>query len=144
MMLLPKKTKYRNFQKGGKRICGIADSGSKIVFGSFALKVLNAGRLKSNQIEAARRCITRTMKRVGKLWIRVFPHVPVTSKAAGTRMGGGKGAINYWMCRVKPGLILFEVDGVSKDVASEALRKAATKIPFQTKIVELIDVKDIK
>jgi large subunit ribosomal protein L16 len=141
-MLLPKKTKYRNFQKGGKRICGVADAGSGIAFGGFALKVLDAGRLRSNQIEAARRCITRTMKRTGKLWIRVFPHIPVTSKALGVRMGGGKGAINYWMCQVRPGLILFEVDGVAKDVAIEALRKAATKIPFQTKVVERVDIKN--
>lgn len=137
-MLLPKKTKYRNFQKGGKRICGVANSGSTIAFGTFALKSLDAGRLKSNQIEAARRCITRTMKRAGKLWIRVFPHIPVTAKALGVRMGGGKGSIEYWMCQVKPGLVLFEVDGVSEDVAVEALRKAATKLPFETKVVKLI------
>ena len=137
-MLLPKKTKYRNCQKGGKRICGGANSGSTISFGSFALKSLDAGRLKSNQIEAARRCITRTMKRAGKLWIRVFPHTPVTSKALGVRMGGGKGSVEYWMCRVKPGLILFEVDGVTDDVAVAALKKAATKLPFETKVVKLI------
>ncbi|MBR2141572.1 MAG: 50S ribosomal protein L16 [Rickettsiales bacterium] len=137
-MLLPKKTKYRNCQKGGKRICGVANSGSTISFGSFALKSLDAGRLKSNQIEAARRCITRTMKRAGKLWIRVFPHTPVTSKALGVRMGGGKGSVEYWMCRVKPGLILFEVDGVTDDVAVAALKKAATKLPFETKVVKLI------
>ncbi len=141
-MLLPKKTKYRSFQKGGKRICGVANSGSTISFGSYALKALNAGRLKSNQIEAARRCITRTMKRTGKLWIRVFPHIPVTSKALGVRMGGGKGSVDYWMCQVRPGLILFELDGVSKEIAAEALRKAGTKIPFQTKFVELVDIKD--
>jgi large subunit ribosomal protein L16 len=137
-MLLPKKTKYRNCQKGGKRICGVANSGSTISFGSFALKSLDAGRLKSNQIEAARRCITRTMKRTGKMWIRVFPHIPVTGKALGVRMGGGKGSVDYWMCQVKPGLILFEVDGVAEEVAVEALRKAATKLPFVTKIVKLI------
>lgn len=137
-MLLPKKTKYRNCQKGGKRICGVANSGSTISFGSFALKSLDAGRLKSNQIEAARRCITRTMKRTGKLWIRVFPHTPVTSKALGVRMGGGKGSVDYWMCQVRPGLILFEIDGVNDDVAFEALRKAATKLPFETKVVKLI------
>ena len=137
-MLLPKKTKYRNCQKGGKRICGVANSGSTISFGSFALKSLDAGRLKSNQIEAARRCITRTMKRAGKLWIRVFPHIPVTGKALGVRMGGGKGSVDYWMCQVRPGLILFEVDGVTDEVAVEALRKAATKLPFETKVVKLI------
>ena len=137
-MLLPKKTKYRNFQKGGKRICGVANSGSTISFGSFALKSLDAGRLKSNQIEAARRCITRTMKRAGKLWIRVFPHIPVTGKALGVRMGGGKGSVDYWMCQVRPGLILFEVDGVADDIAVLALKKAATKLPFETKIVKII------
>ena len=137
-MLLPKKTKYRNCQKGGKRICGVDNSGSTISFGSFALKSLDAGRLKSNQIEAARRCITRTMKRTGKMWIRVFPHIPVTGKALGVRMGGGKGSVDYWMCQVRPGLILFEVDGVTDEVAVEALRKAATKLPFETKVVKLI------
>ena len=137
-MLLPKKTKHRNFQKGGKRICGVANAGSSIVFGTFALKSLDAGRLRSNQIEAARRCITRTMKRTGKMWIRVFPHIPVTSKALGVRMGGGKGAIDYWMCQVRPGLVLFELDGVSDAVAVEALQKASTKLPFKTKVVKLI------
>lgn len=137
-MLLPKKTKYRNFQKGGKLICGVANAGSTIVFGTFALKSLNAGRLRSNQIEAARRCITRTMKRSGKMWIRVFPHIPVTSKALGVRMGGGKGSVDYWMCQVKPGLILFELDGVPDNVALEALQKASTKLPFKTKVVKLI------
>ena len=137
-MLLPNKTKYRNFQKGGKRICGVANAGSTITFGSFALKSLDAGRFRSNQIEAARRCITRTMKRTGKMWIRVFPHIPVTGKALGVRMGGGKGSVEYWMCEVRPGLILFEVDGVPEDVATEALKKASTKLPFRTKIVKLI------
>lgn len=137
-MLLPKKTKYRNFQKGGKLICGVANAGSTIVFGTFALKSLDAGRLRSNQIEAARRCITRTMKRSGKMWIRVFPHIPVTSKALGVRMGGGKGSVDYWMCQVKPGLILFELDGVPDNIALEALQKASTKLPFKTKVVKLI------
>ena len=137
-MLLPNKTKYRNFQKGGKRIRGVANAGSTIVFGSFALKSLDAGRLRSNQIEAARRCITRTMRRTGKMWIRIFPHIPVTSKALGVRMGGGKGSVDYWMCQVRPGLVLFEVDGVTDDVAVEALKKASTKLPFRTKIVKLI------
>ncbi|MDR2077886.1 MAG: 50S ribosomal protein L16 [Rickettsiales bacterium] len=137
-MLLPKKTKHRNFQKGGKLIRGTADAGSKLIFGSFGLKSLDAGRLKSKQIEAARRCITRTMKRSGKIWIRVFPHIPVTSKALGVRMGGGKGSINYWMCQVRPGLVLFELDGVGEEVAIEALGKASTKLPFKTKVVRLV------
>ncbi|MDR1494838.1 MAG: 50S ribosomal protein L16 [Rickettsiales bacterium] len=137
-MLLPKKTKYRNLQKGGKLIRGVADAGSGLVFGAFGLKAVDAGRLKSNQIEAARRCITRTMKRAGKMWIRIFPHSPVTSKSLGVRMGGGKGAIDYWMCQVRPGLVLFELDGVSGDVAVEALAKASTKLPFKTRVVKLI------
>jgi large subunit ribosomal protein L16 len=137
-MLLPKKTKHRNYQKGGKRICGVADAGSTLAFGAFGLKALTAGRLVSNQIEAARRCITRTMKRAGKMWIRVFPHIPVTGKALGVRMGGGKGSIDYWMCRVRPGLILFELDGVAGSVAFEALEKASAKLPFRTRVVKLI------
>lgn len=141
-MLLPKKTKYRTFQKGGARIRGVANAGSTIEFGSYGLKALSTGRLKSNQIEAARRCITRTMKRAGKLWIRVFPHIPVTTKGLGVRMGGGKGSTDYWMCQVRPGLVLFELDGVSREVAAEALRKAGTKIPFETKFVELVEIKD--
>ncbi|MDR1425769.1 MAG: 50S ribosomal protein L16 [Rickettsiales bacterium] len=137
-MLLPKKTKHRNLQKGGKLIRGVADAGSRLVFGVFGLKAAVPGRLKSNQIEAARRCITRTMKRAGKMWIRVFPQNPVTGKALGVRMGGGKGAINYWMCRVRPGLVLFELDGVPDDVAVEALGKAATKLSFKTRVIKLV------
>ncbi|MDR2778602.1 MAG: 50S ribosomal protein L16 [Rickettsiales bacterium] len=137
-MLLPKKTKHRNFQKGGKLIGGFADAGSTLVFGTFGLKSLSAGRLRSNQIEAARRCITRTMKRSGKMWIRVFPHIPVTGKALGVRMGGGKGSISYWMCRVRPGLVLFELDGVEYGVSVEALEKASNKLPFKTKVVKLV------
>jgi large subunit ribosomal protein L16 len=137
-MLLPKKTKYRNFQKGGKRIRGVADAGSTLAFGAFGLKALTAGRLVSNQIEAARRCITRTMKRAGKMWIRVFPHTPVTGKALGVRMGGGKGSIDYWMCRVRPGRVLFELDGVATSIAIEALEKASAKLPFKTRVVKLV------
>jgi large subunit ribosomal protein L16 len=136
-MLMPSRTKYRKAQKGGKKICGVADSGSTLAFGSFGLKALSAGRLKSNQIEAARRCLSRTMKRAGKVWIRVFPHTPVTGKAIGTRMGSGKGAVDYWMCRVRPGLILFEVDGVADSVAMEALEQSANKLSFKTKVVKL-------
>ncbi|MDR2760298.1 MAG: 50S ribosomal protein L16 [Rickettsiales bacterium] len=136
-MLMPSRTKYRKAQKGGKKICGAAGSGSTLAFGNFGLKALGAGRLKSNQIEAARRCLSRTMKRAGKVWIRVFPHIPVTEKAIGTRMGKGKGAVDYWMCRVKPGLILFEVDGVADSVATEALEQSANKLSFRTKIVKL-------
>ena len=137
-MLLPKKTKYRKAQKGGKKITGVANSGCYLAFGTFGLKALSSGRFKSNQIEAARRVISKSLSRVGKLWIRVFPQIPVSSKPAEVRMGSGKGSVSYWMCRVKPGLMLFEVDGVSEQVAIEALNKASAKLPFQTKIVKLI------
>jgi large subunit ribosomal protein L16 len=136
-MLMPSRTKYRKAQKGGKKIYGVADSGSVLAFGNFGLKVLSAGRLRAAQIEAARRCISRTMKRAGKVWVRVFPHIPVSGKAVGTRMGGGKGAVDHWMCKVRPGLILFEVDGVTDDVAVEALEQSANKLAFKTKIVKL-------
>ena len=137
-MLLPKKTKYRKAQKGKKRILGIANSGCYLAFGSFGLKAIDDGQLKSNQIEAARRCITRTMKRTGKMWIRVFPQIPVTGKAIGTRMGKGKGTVEYWMAKIRPGMVLFEVDGVTDDIAMSALEKASCKLPFKTKIVKLI------
>ena len=136
-MLFPNRTKYRKAQKGGKKIHGVATSGCTLSFGSFGLKALDAGRLKSNQIEAARRCISRTMKRAGKVWIRVFPHIPVSGKAIGVRMGSGKGTVDYWMCRVRPGLILFEVDGVADDIAVAALEQAANKLPFKTKVVKI-------
>lgn len=137
-MLLPNKTKYRKAQKGGKHITGVANSGCTLAFGMYGLKSLTAGRLKSNQIEATRRSISKNLKKSGKLWIRVFPQIPVTGKPAEVRMGSGKGAVSYWMCRVRPGLILFEVDGVPEDVALKALSKASAKLPFQTKIVKLI------
>lgn len=137
-MLLPSRTKYRKTQKGGKKIRGVANVGSTLAFGTFGLKSLDAGRLKSSQIEAARRCVSRTMKRGGKVWIRVFPQFPVTQKAIGVRMGKGKGSVEYWMSKVVPGLILFEVDGVADDVAVMALEKAANKLPFKTKIVKYI------
>ena len=137
-MLMPKKTKYRKCQKGGKKITGVANSGCYLAFGSFGLKAIECGRLKSKQIEAGRRCVTRVMKRLGKLWIRVFPDVPVTKKPAEVRMGKGKGAVDHWMCKIRPGTILFEVDGVNKTVAIAALKSASAKLPFKTKIVELI------
>jgi large subunit ribosomal protein L16 len=135
-MLMPSRTKYRKTQKGGKKIYGVANS--TLSFGSFGLKALSAGRLKSNQIEAARRCMSRIMKRSGKIWIKIFPHIPVTGKPIGVRMGMGKGSVDYWMCRVKPGLVLFEVDGVPEDVALEALEQSANKLPFKTKVVKLV------
>lgn len=137
-MLLPNKTKYRKAQKGGKKITGIANSGCYLAFGAYGLKSLSAGRLKANQIEAARRSISKNLKRDGKLWIRVFPQIPVSSKPAEVRMGSGKGSVSYWMCRVKPGLMLFEVDGVPEEVALKALAKASAKLPFQTKVVKMI------
>jgi large subunit ribosomal protein L16 len=136
-MLMPSRTKYRKAQKGGKRIRGVAESGSTLAFGNFGLKALDAGKLKANQIEAARRCISRSMKRSGKVWIRVFPHTPITSKAIGTRMGSGKGSVECWVCKVRPGLILFEVDGVADNVAIEALEQSANKLAFKTKVVKL-------
>ena len=137
-MLMPNKTKYRKAQKGCKRITGNATSGTNLAFGIFGLKAITPGRLKSRQIESARKCIARCMKRTGKIWIRVFPQIPVSSKPAEVRMGSGKGSVDYWMCRVQPGLILFELDGVADKVALEALEKAAAKLPFKTKIVKMI------
>ena len=132
-MLQPKKTKYRKQQKG--KIKGNAQRGSQISFGSFAIKSLDEGFITARQIEAARIAVTRYMKREGKVWIRVFPDKPITSKPAEVRMGKGKGALDHWVAVVKPGRILFEADGVSFDVAKEAMRLAAQKLPFKTKFV---------
>lgn len=132
-MLQPKKVKYRKVQKG--RIKGNAQRGTNIAFGSFALKALKAGRATSRQLEAARIAATRYMKREGKLWIRVFPDKPITKKPAEVRMGKGKGNPEYWVAVIKPGRILFEIDGVDKNVAQEALRLAAHKLPFKTKFL---------
>jgi large subunit ribosomal protein L16 len=136
-MLLPKKTKYRKAFKG--RIHGEAKGGFLLNFGSYGLKALDPNRITSRQIEAARRTITRHMKRVGKLWIRIFPDVPVSKKPADVRMGSGKGSPEYWACRVKPGRIMFELDGVPEDVARSAFEKAAAKLPLKTKFVKRID-----
>ncbi|MDR0555673.1 MAG: 50S ribosomal protein L16 [Holosporaceae bacterium] len=132
-MLSPAKTKYRKQFKG--RIHGVASRGYRLSFGSYGLKALEPSRVNAAQIEAARRAITRCMKRVGKVWVRVYPDVPVTQKPAEVRMGSGKGGVEYWACRVYPGVILFEMDGIDLDVAREALTMAATKLPVQTKIV---------
>ena len=137
-MLVPKKTKYRKAQKGGKKIKGHATVGNKLSFGSFGLKSLDSGKLNSRQIESARRVITRYMKRSGKLWITVFPHIPITKKPAEVRMGSGKGSVEYYVAKIKPGRVVFEIDGVIDDVAISALTKAAAKLPFKTKIVNLI------
>ena len=132
-MLQPKRTKYRKQQKGRNK--GLAYRGSTISFGTFGLKSLDAGRLTNRQIESARIAMTRHMKREGNVWIRVFPDKPITSKPAEVRMGKGKGAVEYWAAVVKPGRILFEVGGVPLDVAKEALRLAAQKLPVKTKFV---------
>jgi large subunit ribosomal protein L16 len=133
-MLMPKKTKFKKQHKG--RIHGLAKGGSELAFGSFGLKAMTPERVTSRQIEAARRAITRHMRRLGRLWIRIFPDVPVTAKPLGVRMGKGKGTVEYWVCRVKPGRIMFEMDGVKPEIAIEALTLASAKLPVKTKIVE--------
>jgi large subunit ribosomal protein L16 len=132
-MLSPKRTKYRKQQKG--RIHGKAKGATELNFGAFGLKALSPERITARQIEAARRAITRHMRRTGKVWIRLFPDVPVSSKPAEVRMGGGKGSPEYWVCRVKPGRIMFEVDGIPRDVAKQALTLAAAKLPVRTRFV---------
>ena len=132
-MLQPKRTKYRKQQKGRNR--GIAYKGSTVTFGSFGLKSLDNGRITNRQIEAARIAMTRRMKREGNVWIRIFPDKPITSKPQEVRMGKGKGALDHWVAQVQPGRIMFELDGVPRDVAEEALRLAAQKLPVRTKTV---------
>ncbi|MBL4704750.1 MAG: 50S ribosomal protein L16 [Flavobacteriales bacterium] len=132
-MLLPKRTKFRKMQKG--RIKGNAGRGATIAFGSFGLKAMDEGFLTSRQIEAARIAVTRYMKREGKVWIRIFPDKPITSKPAEVRMGKGKGAPSHWVAVVKPGRIMFEAEGVPFDTAKEAMRLAAQKLPIKTKFV---------
>jgi large subunit ribosomal protein L16 len=133
-MLQPKKTKFRKAFKG--RISGTAKGGTDLNFGQFGLKALEPERVNARQIEAARRAITRQMKRQGRVWIRIFPDVPVTQKPTEVRMGSGKGSPEYWAARVKPGRIMFEIDGVSLDTAKEALTLGAAKLPIKTKIVQ--------
>lgn len=132
-MLQPKRVKRRNAQKG--RLKGLAHRGSQVTFGSFGLKTLEQGWITSRQIEAARIAVTRYMKREGKVWIRIFPDKPVTSKPAEVRMGKGKGALSHYVAPVKPGRIMFEADGVPYDIAKEAMRLAAQKLPVKTKFV---------
>ena len=134
MPLLPKRTKYRKQQKGRNR--GYATRGNVVNEGEYGLQATSAGWIKSNQIEAARVAMTRFIKRGGKVWIKVFPDKPITKKPAETRMGKGKGAPEYWVAVVKPGRVMFEIEGVSEDVAREALRLAAQKLPVQTKFVK--------
>lgn len=135
-MLQPKRTKFRKQFKG--RIHGAAKGGTDLNFGQFGLKALEPERVTARQIEAARRALTRHMKRAGRVWIRVFPDVPVTSKPTEVRMGKGKGAPEYWAAKIKPGRIMFEIDGVTQDIAREALRLAAAKLPIKTRFVERI------
>jgi large subunit ribosomal protein L16 len=132
-MLQPKRTKYRKAFKG--RIHGRAKGGTNLDFGAFGLKAQEPDRISARQIEAARRALTRAMKRTGRVWIRVFPDVPVSKKPTEVRMGSGKGAPEFWAARVKPGRIIFEVDGVSRQVAEEALALAAAKLPIKTRFV---------
>jgi len=132
-MLMPKKVKYRKQQRG--RMRGKAWRGSEIAFGEFGLKVIEPGWISDRQIEAGRIAMTRFIKRGGKVWIRLFPDKPVTKKPAETRMGKGKGAPEFWVAVVRPGKVIFEMEGVKEDVAREALRLAANKLPIQTKFV---------
>jgi large subunit ribosomal protein L16 len=132
-MMSPKKTKYRKQHKG--RIKGAAKGGFTLNFGEYGLKAMQPERITARQIEAARRAISRHVKRVGRMWIRVFPDVPVTRKPAEVRMGSGKGSVEFWAARVKPGRILFEIDGVSEEVAREAFDRASAKLPIKTKFV---------
>ena len=132
-MLQPKRTKFRKAHKG--RIHGVASSGATLAFGQFGLKAMEPMRVTARQIESARRTITRHLKRVGRVWIRIFPDVPVSKKPAEVRMGSGKGSPEFWMCRVKPGRIMFEIDGVPRAIAQEAFTLAAAKLPMKTRMV---------
>ncbi|WBQ11388.1 50S ribosomal protein L16 [Hyphomonadaceae bacterium ML37] len=132
-MLQPKRTKFRKAHKG--RISGVAKGGFTLNFGSYGLKAMEPERVTARQIEATRRAITRHMKRAGRVWIRVFPDVPVSKKPTEVRMGKGKGSPEFWAARVKPGRIMFEIDGVPDDVAREALRLGAAKLPIKTRVV---------
>lgn len=132
-MLQPKRTKFRKQHKGRNR--GLAQAGNKVSFGEYGLKALDRGKLTARQIEAARRAMTRHVKRVGKIWIRVFPDVPVTKKPLEVRMGKGKGNVEYWVCKIQPGRVLYEMEGVDEQTAREAFKLAAAKLPFKTAFV---------
>ncbi|AZV47295.1 50S ribosomal protein L16 [Nautilia sp. PV-1] len=134
-MLMPKRTKYRKQQKGRNR--GKAYRGSTLSFGTYGLKAVELGRINSRQIEAGRVALSRTMKRTGKIWIRVFPDKPLTAKPVGVRMGKGKGSVEEWVMNIKPGRIIFEITGVNNETAVRALTLAAAKLPFKTKIVSM-------
>ena len=135
-MLQPKRTKFRKQHKG--RIHGNATSGTELNFGSFGLKALEPERVTARQIEAARRALTRHMKRAGRVWIRIFPDIPVSKKPTEVRMGKGKGAPEFWAAKVKPGRIMFEIDGVPEDTAREAMRLGAAKLPIKTRFIQRI------
>ena len=135
-MLQPMRTKFRKAHKG--RIRGTSKAGTELNFGQYGLKALEPDRVTARQIEAARRALTRHMKRAGRVWIRVYPDVPVSKKPIEVRMGKGKGTPEFWVCRVKPGRIMFEVDGISLQLAKEALGLAAAKLPVKTRFVERI------
>ena len=136
-MLSPKRTKFRKQHKG--RIHGLAKGGTDLNFGSYGLKATEPERITARQIEAARRAMTRHMKRQGRVWIRIFPDVPVTQKPTEVRMGKGKGSVEYWAAKVKPGRVMFEIDGVTEPVAREALRLAAMKLPIKSRFVQKED-----
>ena len=134
-MLMPKRTKYRKQQKGRNR--GKAYRGSSLAFGTYGLKAIELGRINSRQIEAGRVALSRTMKRTGKIWIRVFPDKPLTAKPVGVRMGKGKGSVEEWVMNIKPGRVIFEITGVNDETAVRALTLAAAKLPFKTKIISM-------
>jgi large subunit ribosomal protein L16 len=134
-MLMPKRTKYRKQQKGRNR--GKAYRGNSLAFGTYGLKAIELGRINSRQIEAGRVALSRTMKRTGKIWIRVFPDKPLTAKPVGVRMGKGKGSVEEWVMNIQPGRIIFEITGVDNDTAVKALTLAAAKLPFKTKIISM-------
>lgn len=132
-MLQPKRTKFRKMQKGRNR--GLAQAGNKVSFGEFALKAVDRGRITARQIEAARRAMTRHIKRGGKIWIRIFPDTPISTKPLEVRMGKGKGNVDYWVAKVQPGSVLYEMEGVSEELAREAFKLAAAKLPIKTTFV---------
>ena len=132
-MLQPKRTKFRKMFKGKNR--GLAQSGNKVSFGEYGLKATERGRVSARQIEAARRAMTRKVKRTGKIWIRIFPDVPISSKPLEVRMGKGKGNVDYWCSKVQPGTVLYEMEGVPEEIAREAFRLAANKLPIKTTFV---------
>lgn len=132
-MLQPKRTKFRKQFKGRNR--GLANNGNKVSFGQFGLQAAERGRITARQIESARRAMTRHIKRGGKIWIRIFPDVPISKKPLEVRMGKGKGNVEYWVCKIQPGKMLYEMEGVSEEIARQAFRLAAAKLPFKTNFV---------